>query len=265
MSMASALYVGSVVHRRSRPREHRLSYRAYWLLLDLDELPLLARRLRLLSFNRFNLFSFHDADHGSGAAVPLRAQIERELAAAGVDLEGGPIRLLAMPRLLGYAFNPLSIFFCHAKDGALAAIVYEVHNTFRQRHSYLIAVAGGGFGTVRQNCSKRFYVSPFLDMEMRYDFSVDGPDDLVRVVVRGSDRDGDLIVASLLGARAPLTDAKLLQLFCTHPLLTLKVTFAIHWEATRLWLKGLRLRPRPPAPDSAVTIVGTTRPARKAA
>ncbi len=123
----------------------------------------------------------------------------------------------------------------------------------------------GDDATVRQNCAKRLYVSPFLDMEMRYDFSVDGPDDLVRVVVRGSDRDGDLIVASLIGTRAALTDASLLGVFCTHPLLTLKVTLAIHWEALKLWLKGLRLRPRPPVPDSAVTIGDATGQARKAA
>ncbi len=131
MSVDSALYIGRVIHRRLRPRVHRLAYRSYWLLLDLDEVPALARRLKLFSLNRFNLFSFHDADHGSGTTKPLRAQIEANLSAAGIDLEGGKILLLAMPRLLGYAFNPLSIYFCYAQDGTLAALIYEVHNTFR--------------------------------------------------------------------------------------------------------------------------------------
>ncbi len=108
-------------------------------MLDLDELPELPRHLRLLAYNRFNLFSVHDADHGSGEQKPLRTQIDAQLAAAGLHLAGGKILLLAMPRLLGYAFNPLSVYFCYGEDGALKALVYQVHNTFRQRHSYVIA------------------------------------------------------------------------------------------------------------------------------
>lgn len=253
MSLASALYVGRVTHHRLRPRRHRLAYRTYWLLLDLDELPALSRRLRLLAYNRFNLFSVHDEDHGSGEQKPLRAQIETHLAGAGIDLAGGKVLLLAMPRLLGYAFNPLSVYFCYRRDGTLSALVYEVHNTFRQRHSYVIAVAGDA-GAVQQHCAKRFYVSPFLDMEMRYDFRVEAPGDAVRVTVRGSDRDGDLIAATLFGRRETLTDTRLLRLFFSHPLLTLKVTLAIHFEASLLWLKGLRLRPRPAAPERPVTV-----------
>lgn len=254
MSLASALYVGRVIHHRFRPRRHRLAYRNYWLLLDLDELPELPRRLKLVAHNRFNLFSVHDADHGSGEQRPLRAQIDAQLASAGIDLTGGKILLLTMPRLLGYAFNPLSVYFCYRHDGALKALVYQVHNTFRQRHSYVIAVGPGDTGAVQQHCAKRFYVSPFLDMEMRYDFRVEAPGDAVRVTVRGSDRDGELIAATLFGRREKLTDARLLRLFFSHPLLTLKVTLAIHFEALLLWLKGLRLRPRPPAPERPVTV-----------
>ena len=256
--------MGRVTHHRLRPRRHALAYRAYWLLLDLDEIDALAERLRLFSHNRFNLFSFDDTDHGSGARAPLRAQIEQTLEAAGIDLGGGAVRLLTMPRLLGYAFNPISIYFCHRCDGSLAALIYEVHNTFKQRHSYLIAVAEAAKGPVRQNCAKRFHVSPFLGMEMHYDFSVDAPDERVRIVVRGSDASGEILVASLLGKRATLTDAALMRVFVTHPLLTLKVTLGIHWEALLLWLKGLRLHQRPPAPAEPVTVTqvpDTRRPA----
>jgi DUF1365 family protein len=262
--MESALYVGRVTHHRSRPRRHALAYRGYWLLLDIDDLDGLAGRLRFFSHNRLNLFSFHDQDHGSGARAPLRAQIDKNLGAAGIDLGGGAIRLLAMPRLLGYAFNPISIYFCHRRDGSLAALIYEVHNTFRQRHSYLIAVPDGGKGAVRQNCAKRFHVSPFLGMEMHYDFSVSAPDERVRIIVRGSDAGGEILVAALLGKRAELTDAALLRLFVTHPLLTLKVTLGIHWEALLLWLKGLRLHERPAPPSEPVTVTqmpATRRPA----
>ncbi|MCZ7660171.1 MAG: DUF1365 family protein [Xanthobacteraceae bacterium] len=173
MTLRSSLYVGAVMHRRLRPRPHRFRYRAYWLLLDLDELDQLARRLRWFSHNRANAVSLHDADHGDGSATPLRAQIARRLAAEGIDLEGGRVQLLCMPRTLGYCFNPLSVYFCHRGDGALAAVIYEVHNTFGARHSYVLPAAGAG--AVRQHCRKSFYVSPFLDMELRYDFRVAVP------------------------------------------------------------------------------------------
>ena len=121
-----------------------LRYGVFWLLLDLDEIDTLARRLRLFSRNRFNALSFHDRDHGEPGAGALRAQIERHLADAGIDIGGGAIRLLCMPRIFGYAFNPLSVHFCYRRDETLAAILYEVHNTFGERHSYLIPVEAGG-------------------------------------------------------------------------------------------------------------------------
>ncbi len=248
MIFKSALYVGRVTHHRLRPRRHQLAYRCYWMLLDLDEVETLAWHLRLFAHNRFNLFGFHDADHGSGEAQPLRTAVEQQLASAGIDLDGGVIRLLAMPRLLGYVFNPLSIYFCHRRDGALAALLYEVNNTFGERHTYVIAAPEDSSGAIRQHCAKRFYVSPFLDMDMRYDFSVVAPEKTVHVIVRGSDEAGDVIVASLVGERRELTDANLLQLVLSHPLMTWKVVLGIHWEALRLWLKGLRPYPRPDAP-----------------
>jgi len=251
----SALYVGRVIHHRLRPRRHRLAYRAYWMLLDLDEVDALGRRLRLFSHNKFNLFSFNDADHDSGASKPLRAAVEQHLSSAGVEVDGGPIRLLAMPRLLGYVFNPLSIYFCYSRDGSLTALLYEVRNTFGESHTYAIASPEKHNGSVRQHCAKRFYVSPFLGMDMRYDFSVVEPNATVRVVVRGSDSSGDLIVASLLGERVPLTDMALFKLLVTHPLMTLKVTLGIHWEALKLWVKGVRLEPKPAAPKENITAV----------
>ena len=133
----SAIYHGQVVHTRFRPVRHRLKHRLMWLLLDLDELPMLARRLRLFSLNRFNLVDFRDRDHGDGSSTALRAQIEAALASAGLEPDGGAIRVLCMPRVLGTVFNPLSVFFCHRADGRLRAMLYEVNNTFGDRHSYL--------------------------------------------------------------------------------------------------------------------------------
>lgn len=166
----SALYAGSVMHHRLRPREHRLRYSIFYLLLDLDEIDALANRLRLFSHNRFNLFSFHDRDHGEGTQSP-RDRIIRHLDQAGIETDG-PILLLTIPRILGYAFNPLSIYFCHRHDGTLSAIFYEVNNTFGQRHNYLIPVAPGITGPVRQESQKSFYVSPFMTTDMVYSFSI---------------------------------------------------------------------------------------------
>lgn len=257
MNAHSAIYVGSVTHRRFAPRLHSLCYRAFWLLLDLDELPAVAARLRLFSYNRPNLFSLYDADHGDGSRKPLREQIDRCLAEAGIELaDGGAVRLLCMPRTLGYSFNPLSIYFCHRADGALAAVIYEVHNTFGERHSYLIPHDASA-GVVRQRCRKAFYVSPFLDMEMRYDFRVHLPDRRIAVAIRASGTEGPLISACLVGGRQDLSDIALLRAFVAVPAVTLKVITAIHWEALRLWLKGLRLRPRPAEPDRLVTIVSS--------
>ena len=255
MTGASALYVGQVMHRRVRPRAHRLRYRIFSLLLDLDEIDALAARLRLFSRGRFNLFSFHDRDYGAGTAEPLRAQVERHLAAAGLDPDGGPIRLLTMPRILGFAFNPLSLYFCHRRDGRLGAILYEVNNTFGQRHSYLIAVAQTGAGrAIRQDCAKRFYVSPFMAMDMHYAFRVAPPAERLSIAITGSDADGAILTAVHTAGRRALTDAALARAFATHPLLTVKVVGGILWEALRLWLKGVPVRDRPPAPDHAVSV-----------
>jgi DUF1365 family protein len=255
MNWRSTLYVGAVMHRRLRPRPHRLRYRVFWTLLDLDEIARLPRGLRLFSHNRFNAVSFYDADHGDGSGRPLREQVERHLTAAGIELNGGRIGLLCMPRIFGYGFNPLSVYYCHRNDGSLAALLYEVHNTFKERHSYLIPVAAAA-KMVDQQCSKVFYVSPFMDMDMSYRFRVAVPGDQVAVAISTADRDGPLLAAVLNGNRRTLTDGALFRLLVTHPLLTLKVIGAIHWHAARLLLKGVRLRPRPTAPAQPVTTVG---------
>ena len=267
MSPRSTLYAGIVTHRRVRPRPHRLRYRVFWMLLDLDEIAQLPRRLRLFSHNRFNAVSFFDADHGDGSGRPLRDQVEGHLRAAGIATDGGAIRLFCMPRVFGYGFNPLSVYFCYQRDGSLAAMLYEVHNTFRERHSYLIPVdrdagatgaPGSGAGAViDQHCRKNFYVSPFMDMDMSYTFRVAVPDRRIMVAIRAADKDGLLLAAALTGERIALTDATLLRALVTHPLLTLKVVGAIHWQALRLLLKGLKLRPRPLPPAAPVTVVNT--------
>ena len=257
MTDTSALYAGLVLHRRFGKVEHKLRYRMTMALLDLDELDGLDRRLRLFSRNRLNLFSFHDRDHLPKAAAPgasLRGTVDAELAAAGLDLGGGAIRLLSLPRILGHAFNPLSVYFCHAADGRLGAMLYEVNNTFGQRHSYLIPVEevepGGG---VAQSCDKVFYVSPFLDMDLRYHFRIVPPGERLSVAVDGTRGGVRAITASFAGERRALTDAALLKSFIGHPLLSVSVVVGIHWEALKLWCKGVRLHARPAPPAHAVS------------
>ncbi|RDV03592.1 DUF1365 domain-containing protein [Undibacter mobilis] len=249
----SCLYTGTVMHRRLKPHAHRLNYRAFWCLLDLDELPDLSARLTFFSLERFNLFGFRTTDHGDGSNRPLRAQVDAHLATAGIDLKGGAIRLLCMPRFLGFVFNPISVYYCYDRSGALRALLYQVHNTFRQRHSYLIPVDSRPGEPIEQRCLKAFYVSPFMDMDIAYRFRVQPPDERVALVIECSDADGPVLIASLAGERQALTDTALLRVFLSFPLMTLKVVAGIHWEALKLWIKGMRLRPRPPAP-SPITI-----------
>jgi len=240
MSWCSALYVGRVRHHRFRPRPHALSYRVFWMLLDLDEIDELASRLRLFSRNRFNLYAFRDGDYGDRSGLPLRPQIEAMLADAGIAHEGGPICLLTMPRILGYAFNPLTTYFCYRPDGGLCATVYEVHNTFGEVHSY-VAPAGATDGPLQQEARKIFHVSPFMGLDMRYRFHITPPGERVSVAIDGGDAGGRLISAVLSGTRQEIGDATLLRLLATHPLLTLKVTAAIHWHALRLLMKRIPL------------------------
>ncbi len=256
MSGGSALYAGGVMHRRLRPVAHLLRYRVFWLLVDLDELPQLSQRLRLFSLDRFNLFSLLARDHGDGQG--LRPHVERQLRAAGLAADG-PIQLLTMPRILGYAFNPLCVYFCHRADGVLQALLYEVNNTFGERHGYLVEVdeRDAAAGRVVQQCAKAFHVSPFLDIDMRYRFDVEPPAPDrpgLRIAVAASDAAGPVLVARMEAARRPLTDRGLALAFLAFPLLTIKVIAAIHWEALRLWLKGVRVRRHPSAPAAEVTI-----------
>ena len=249
----SALYAGTVMHRRWKPKRHQLRYGVFALLADLDELPHL--KLRLFSHNRFNLFSLLDRDFGAGDGTALKPWVEARLAEAGLESGGIQVSLLCYPRILGYAFNPLSVFYCRrARDEALIAILYEVHNTFGERHCYLIPVESPGT-TVQQECAKAFYVSPFIGMQATYRFQVLPPTEKLAIVINESDAEGPLLDASFVARRLPLGDGKLLSLLVRHPLMGLKVIGGIHWEALRLWLKGIKLTNRPAPPVPLVTIV----------
>lgn len=252
---AAALYFGDVMHARLKPMGHRFSYRVMSLLIDLDRLDAADRQSRLFGVNRAALYSFHEADHGKRDGSSLRAYVERCADSHGIDLSGGRVLLLCYPRLFGYTFNPLSVYFCHRATGELALLIYEVRNTFGDIHSYVLPVQEGELSEagVRQQQQKLFYVSPFIDMAMRYRFRVTPPGESVRLRILETDSEGPLLAATFNGRRRRLTNAALLRAFVSLPLVTFKIVAAIHWEALRLWLKGARLVPRPNAPAAAPT------------
>ncbi|HXA39294.1 MAG TPA: DUF1365 domain-containing protein [Phenylobacterium sp.] len=246
---ASGLYCGLVSHARVKPRKHKLAYRVFMLLVDLDELADL--KLKTLGIGRFNLFGFDTRRFGDGSGRPLKAQVEATLAEAGLPT-GGPVRMLAMPQILGRGFNPLTVYFCHAPNRTLSAILYEVNNTFGERHSYLIPAPNAAL--IKQGCGKAFYVSPFMDMDLTYAFRILRPEERVLVAVDASDADGLVLAASFAGERRELTDRELVRAWLTHPWMTLGVVAAIHLEALQIWLKGEKVRVRPKRPARAVTV-----------
>lgn len=243
----AALYLGKVMHARLKPFPHRFNYRVMNLLIDLDRLSDADRMSKLFGVNRPALYSFHERDFGPRDGSSLRAFVQRLAAGKGIDLANGRVLLLCYPRLLGYAFNPLSVYFCSQANGELALIIYEVRNTFGEMHHYTLPVDRSERNSelICQQQDKLFYVSPFVDSAMRYHFRVSPPADAAKIRILETDRDGPLLVATFSGKRCALSGRALLRAFLLLPLVTLKIIGAIHWQALRLWLKGAKLVPRP--------------------
>ena len=244
------------MHLRLRPVRHQFRYRIFTLLLDLDELPALDATLRLFSHNRRNLFSFYDRDHGLGDGAGLKAWVQAQVRAAGLAGDGA-VLLQCLPRMFGYVFNPLSTYYCYDRHGRLEALLHQVSNTFGERHSYLLPVTErDGRGVVAQSIDKALFVSPFNGMDHRYHFQVRDPDEHLSVVIRQTDGQGNLLFATIAGDRRPLRDGTLFRCFLGFPAMTLSITAAIHWHALRLWIKGVPLARKAPAPPEAVSIQG---------
>lgn len=254
----SSLYFGEVMHERFQPFSHRFTYNVFSAFLDIDRIHQLASKLRFFSLNRFNLYSFHEKDHGPRDGSPLRPHVERLLRDAGATFVPASIRLLCYPRILGHVFNPLSVYYCYDADNELRALIYEVRNTFGEHHSYVAPVVEdeGSSAGVRQARDKVFYVSPFIEMGARYNFSLRTPGERIHVLIRETLDGADLLLATFTGHRHALSDRKLLHTAVKFPLMTLKVVGAINFEALRLWLKGAKLVNRPAAPNPPVSFVG---------
>ena len=250
---ATCLYSCRVMHRRLVAPFYRFIYRVFYLLLDVDHIDAAARGARLFSHNRFNLLAFHDRDHGDGSGG-LRPWAESVLGGAGIDLAGGRIRLLAMPRLLGHVFNPISLWYCEHRDGSLRAVIAEVRNTFGEKHCYLLGADGAPmiYGAPREK-DKCFHVSPFFDLAGRYRFTLDEPGERLRVAIHETREGQPILDATVAGERRRLRDGAILGLVALMPFMTLKVVAGIHWEALKIWLRGGRFHRKPEPPRLGVS------------
>jgi hypothetical protein len=249
LSVQPLLGTGVVRHRRLRPREHAFEYPTYFVLLPMRSLRTAPQTA--LVRNRFGLLSFHDADHGDGRSDSL-AWLEQVLAAEGVHDADGEVWLHTYPRVLGYAFKPVSFWYCHRADASLAAILVEVNNTFGERHGYLLAGEGLAYGHELQ-AKKVFHVSPFCRVEGRYRFRFMRTAERTVVRVDHDDDAGALLQTSVSGRLAPLTVAGARRAFFGTPMMTLGVIARIHWQALRLTLKRVPFFSKPAPPQAFIS------------
>ena len=261
-SEAAVLYSLRVMHRRRIAPLYRFVYKIFSVLFDIDRLDELARRRKLFSHNRFNVLSVHDKDHGRGEVGGLRRWAEEICATQGIALDGGRIRLLAQPRLFGWAFNPVSFWYCEHAEGSLRAVIAEVRNTFGEKHSYLLSAAslseGASAGAalpygVELQKEKCFHVSPLFDLVGRYHFTFDEPGDKFRVLLNETREGAPLIDTAMVGTAKPFSDAVILRQALAMPVQALKVLVGIHWQALKIWLRGARFHQKPKPPSAEVT------------
>ena len=235
----SCIYNGSVIHKRFKPKEHFFKYKVFSLLIDLSELNKLNDKLKFFSLNKFNLISFYEKDHGERDGSSLINWVKFNLSNNNIKTENIKIKLLCYPRILGYVFNPLSIFFIYNENQDLISILYEVKNTFGEQHTYVFKVEGEN-KLIQNNCSKKFHVSPFIEMNCNYFFRVLNPGENLSIIIDQHDQEGKILFASQDGKRSDLTSKNLMNSYLKHPLMTFKIISAIHFEAFKLWIKGIK-------------------------
>jgi DUF1365 family protein len=248
----AVMFEGNVVHKRVRPVEHKLRYRVFSLAIDVDQLDKVASRLKLFSLNRFNLFGLREKAHGNRDGSSLSDFAWQQVRRAGLEERVSRIVVLFYPQILGFAFNPLTVYYCLDADGCPTLMIYEVRNTFGQDLTYVLEAGDSHDQTYTHGIDKSFYVSPFNNVDGRYTFHVVKPDQEAIVGVALKNAEGPLLRTHFRGRQTPLTDWALVKAFFNYPLMTAKVVAAIHWEALKLWKKGLRLKSRPPAPPMRV-------------
>ncbi len=257
--LASCIFEGTVVHKRLSPRQHAFAYRVFAMCLDVDEIDQVDRSLRLFSRGKRNLLGFWDADLGEPGTDFVGAKARRLLAQSELARFGARIELVCYPRILGFVFNPLSVYFCRDDAGTVGAVIYEVTNTFGERTSYVLSTASEG-EAITQDCAKEMSVSPFTGASGHYGFHCIAPSDRVVIGVNFREAAQPVLKTHFRGERRPLDDRTISRLMVRYPLMTLKVFGAIHFEAARLWAKGVPIVPRQTSPAYSFTIVD--RPAR---
>jgi uncharacterized protein len=259
----ATIYRGDVVHKRLRPVPHALTYHVFSLLLDVDRIDEVARTHRWFSRNKFNLLSFYDRDHGPRCDTAIGDHARTLLQQHGFATANVRILLLSYPRVFGYVFNPLSVYYVFDAGDALVALIYEVNNTFGERKSHVVAAGDGDVGVYAQTGRKQLFVSPFASGEGSYGFRVRAPAENEALVlgVNYRDSEGPLIKTHFRANGVPMTDSHVLVAVAAMPLMTVKVMAAIHWEAAKIWWKGVPLARRHRSPKFSVASADDAAPA----
>ncbi len=235
----SSIYIGSVIHKRFKPKFHFFKYKVFSILFDLSEIKSLDRSLKIFSYNKFNIISFHDIDHGPRDGTSLKKWVIKNLTNHKINTEEIRIKLLCYPRIFGYVFNPLSVFFVYNKYSELISILYEVKNTFGEQHTYIFKT-NKNTNSIKNTCKKKFHVSPFIEMNCTYFFKTLNPNNKISLIIDQHDDKGKLLYASQDGKRIDLNNKNLILSYLRHPLMTFKIIGAIHFEAFKLWIKGTK-------------------------
>ena len=235
----SYIYTGTVIHKRFKPKIHTFNYKVFSLLIDLSEIDLLHKTLRLFSYNKFNIISFFNKDHGPRDGSSLKNWVLDNLKKNDIESEDVKIKLLCYPRIFGYVFNPLSVFYVYDKNSVLIAILYEVKNTFGEQHSYIFKTKKEQ-NLIQHVCKKKFHVSPFIEMNCIYFFRLLKPGNKISVIIDVQDSEGKILYASQDGVKSELNNNNLFKSYLKHPLMTFKIIIAIHFEAFKLWIKGIK-------------------------
>ncbi len=239
--MNSCIYNGEVTHTRFKPVRHFLKYKTFSLFIDLDEIRLLDKSIGIFSYNKFNIFSFYNKDHGDRDGKCLKEWVLRNIRKFKIREKITKIKILCYPRIFGYVFNPLSIFYCYEND-KLRVIFYEVKNTFNEQHTYIFKIKDEK--KIAQKCKKKFYVSPFMDMKTYYNFQLINPSEKLSVFIKQTDSKGTILTATQTGNKKELSFKQLIINFFKYPLMTVKIIGSIHFEALLLWKKGAIYRKR---------------------
>ena len=235
----SYIYTGNVVHKRFKPKIHYFKYKVFSLLIDLSEIKLLDQNLKIFSYNKFNIVSFYDKDHGARNGSSIKNWVISNLKKNNIDTENIQIKLLCYPRIFGYVFNPLSVFYIYDRSSNLISILYEVKNTFGEQHTYVFKTEIN-HNLIQHTCKKKFHVSPFIEMDCTYFFRLLKPGNKISVIIDQNDNNGKILYASQDGVRSEINNINFIKSYLKHPLMTFKIIFAIHYEAFKLWSKGIK-------------------------